>query len=171
MEISKRSPARHMHHAVLIVGFIVLIVGATPVPAPPGLRPPPDDDRKPVDQGSEWEKAVSSLLVCSIIACLYAFLREFKLLRVDTLRHAQENAIPLICMSITSIVAILRAVFDYKPAAECEPIQASTDIAGIGVLVGLYVPVGLATTSLIAGHFMSGDTGTKELGIVMLASK
>ena len=45
------------------------------------------------------------------------------------------------------------------------------DIGGIGVLLGLEIPIAATILSLVLGHLTVREVGTKELGITHLASK
>lgn len=53
----------------------------------------------------------------------------------------------------------------------CERSVLNSDVGGIGVLFGIYAPIPAITFALALGHRTSRDTGTKELGCVVLMSK
>ena len=49
--------------------------------------------------------------------------------------------------------------------------DVNADIGGIGIRVGLYIPVGLAVVTLLLGVLHREDTGAKEIGSAQLLSK
>lgn len=60
----------------------------------------------------------------------------------------------------------------FKGSTEaCKPSILDADLGGSGVLIGLLLPSGAVSISLLLGHLTGLDTGTKELGSIVLMSK
>jgi hypothetical protein len=91
------------------------------------------------------------------------------LLRYETFQGPKLFWYRHIALYIGALVAGLRKFLDFLRA--CKTPTLNSDIGGVGVLVGPYVPPLLVTISMIMGCSTGLDTGTKELGSIVLMGK
>lgn len=121
------------------------------------------------ETGGKWKDFVVAMLIISILFSLFFGVKESGELRAETLTSQNTLTWPLIPIILAGISSFARIATGATKT--CVPMTLNADIGGIGALVGIYVPIGLVSLSLIGGHFHTAESGTQELGVAILASK
>lgn len=125
------------------------------------------------DETKFWEIiSIVALIIATGFSSWLQWLehRHFRIfasnLRPKVLRSPPHFWPRLVIMSVLAVIALLRITLDH--ASSCTESSLDSDIGGIGVLVGIYVPILLLNVSLMLGFRQNSPTGAKETGAILL---
>lgn len=134
----------------------------------------------PMHPGDIWE-VVSMLLVLAtlttaVFSIAYSHYRSWHLeVRAcyELYRKPGHRWYLLAVFFAMAIIMVIRLCMDtgeQSVAQSCQLSLPNSDIGGVGVLIGLYVPVFLIFLSLAFAHQSCADTGTLEVGETVLVN-
>ena len=117
--------------------------------------------------------AILSIVIASLIALRVAEAWRDKDLsfvqRLHNLRSSRFLVVKIMAGVSAAAPALLRIVFDCTDT--CTDSNLDSDIGGVGVLIGVYIPILLTTLSLIGGRWPNICSGTKEAALIVQLSK